>query len=225
MHLRTSRAESETQKSLLSRLGKHKMRKRCLALRRLSDLDYPVLENLVSNAVQSVKRRYGQESQRELRGLCMRQLVAIAIAGVSIFAGCAIAEDTSAERSATARWMIEQAKAWAGQACGGKWVISDLLADDFKGTSPRGTRYEKPPSKPEPDPKTQWSTDCALDDADVRFFGADTAVMYGAESKTVALENGKAERRCLVWTDTWLRRNGKWQIIAVQDNRIDCPVK
>jgi len=23
----------------------------------------------------------------------------------------------------------------------------------------------------------------------------------------------------------WLRRKGRWQIIAVQDNRVDCPVK
>ncbi len=64
-----------------------------------------------------------------------------------------------------------------------------------------------------------------LDEADVRYFGQDIAVIYGAESKTVELEDKKHERRCLVWTDTWLRRNGKWQIIAVQDNRIDCPEK
>jgi len=121
--------------------------------------------------------------------------------------------------------MIEQAKAWADQACGGKWVISDLLADDFRGTSPKGTRYQKPSGEPPPDPKTQWSTDCRLDDADVRFFAPDVAVVYGAESKTVALPDGKHERRCLVWTDTWMQRKGKWQIIAVQDNRIECPVK
>jgi len=23
----------------------------------------------------------------------------------------------------------------------------------------------------------------------------------------------------------WLRRKGKWQIIAVQDNRVECPAK
>jgi hypothetical protein len=67
--------------------------------------------------------------------------------------------------------------------------------------------------------------DCSLDEADVRFCGSDVAVMYGAESKTVALSDGKQERRCLLWTDTWLRRTGKWQIVAVQDNKIDCPAK
>ena len=154
-----------------------------------------------------------------------RPVVAIVLAGVCIFAGAAVAGDMSAEQSATARWMVEQAKAWANQACGGKWVISDLLAEDFKGTSPKGSRYEKPTGEPAHDSKTQWSTHCSLDEADVRFFGADVAVMYGAESRTVALADGKQERRCLVWTDTWLRRKGKWQIIAVQDNRIEGPAK
>lgn len=153
------------------------------------------------------------------------EIVVIAAATIALFAGPASAEDMSAEQRATAQWIVEQARAWADQACGGKWVISDLLADDFRGTAPKGVRYEKPTGQPPPDPKTQWSTDCTLDAADVRFFSADVAVVYGAESKTVPLADGEHERRCLVWTDTWFRRNGKWQIIAVQDNRIDCPVK
>jgi hypothetical protein len=153
------------------------------------------------------------------------ELVVLAAATIALFAGPASAEDMSPEQRATAQWIVEQARAWADQACGGKWVISDLLADDFRGTAPKGVRYEKPTGPPPPDPKTQWSTDCTLDAADVRFFSADVAVVYGAESKTVPVADGKKERRCLVWTDTWFRRNGKWQIIAVQDNRIDCPAK
>ena len=154
-----------------------------------------------------------------------RQIVATLAAAVFMTAGPAFADVMPVKDRATALWMVEQARAWADQACGGKWVISDLLADDFKGTSPKGTRYEKPAGEPPADPKTQWSTDCTLDEADVRFFGSDVAVIYGAESKTVALADGKLERRCLAWTDTWLRRKGKWQIIAVQDNRIECPSK
>jgi hypothetical protein len=155
----------------------------------------------------------------------MNRAAVVVVASLSMWAGAAMGEDVVAKQSATAKWMIEQAKAWADQACGGKWVISDLLADDFRGTSPKGVRYGKPTGEPPKDPKTQWSTDCRLDEADVKFFGADVAVVYGAESKTVPLADGKNERRCLVWTDTWLLRNGKWQIIAVQDNRIDCPAK
>ena len=52
-------AEGEAQRSLLSRLGKHKMGKVCLYFKRLSDLDYSVLEKLVTNSVAEVKRRHG----------------------------------------------------------------------------------------------------------------------------------------------------------------------
>lgn len=152
-------------------------------------------------------------------------IVAIVVGSASTLSGPILAGDVPAKHRATALWMIERARAWAAQACGGKWVISDLLAEDFRGTSPKGTRYDKPTGEPAFEPKTQWSMDCSLDEADVRFFGPDVAVMYGAESKTVALADGKHERRCLVWTDTWLRRKAKWRIIAVQDNRIECPVK
>ena len=53
-------AEGETQSLLLSKLGKHKMGKSCLHFKRLADLDYSVLEKLVTNSVAEVKRRYGR---------------------------------------------------------------------------------------------------------------------------------------------------------------------
>ncbi|MHA6206247.1 nuclear transport factor 2 family protein [Dyella soli] len=139
--------------------------------------------------------------------------------------GSALADDIPAKDGATAQWMIVKERAWANMACGGEWVASEILADDFQGTAPKGARYSKPASAPAYDPNTQWSSDCRLDSADVRFFSADVAVVYGSESKTVALPDSKHERRCLVWSDMWLRRNGKWQIIAVQDNRVECPTR
>ena len=52
-------AEDKKQKTLLSRLGKHKMGKSCLYFRRLSDLDADVLEKLIVNSITETKRRYG----------------------------------------------------------------------------------------------------------------------------------------------------------------------
>ena len=149
--------------------------------------------------------------------------IVMAIAMVLSVAGPALAEDGADESNAVEEWMIGQARAWAEQACGGKWVLSDLLADDFRGTSPGGARYGKPKGAPSFDADTAWFTDCRLDAAEVQFFLPDVAVMYGSESFTVPLEDGLQERRCLAWTDTWLKRNGEWQIVAAQDNRIECP--
>lgn len=53
-------AEGDGQRSLLSKLGKHKMGKACLYFRQLADLDKSVLKQLVTNSVAEVRRRYGQ---------------------------------------------------------------------------------------------------------------------------------------------------------------------
>jgi uncharacterized protein DUF1801 len=52
-------AESEEQKFLLSRLGKHKMGKSCLYFRQLADIDRSALEKLVIGSIADLRRRYG----------------------------------------------------------------------------------------------------------------------------------------------------------------------
>lgn len=51
-------AASPDQPELLSRLGKHKMGKACLYIKRLADVDLKVLESVVAGSVAEVKRRY-----------------------------------------------------------------------------------------------------------------------------------------------------------------------
>jgi hypothetical protein len=46
------------QEALLARLGKHKMGKACLSIRRLSDIEIGVLEQLVAGSVEAVRERY-----------------------------------------------------------------------------------------------------------------------------------------------------------------------
>jgi len=52
-------AEGREQRSLLSKLGKHKIGKVCLYFKQLADLDQSVLEKLVVNSVADLTRRYG----------------------------------------------------------------------------------------------------------------------------------------------------------------------
>lgn len=51
-------AAGADQASLLARLGKHKMAKACLTLKRLSDIDLAVLEKLVKDSVAEVQRQH-----------------------------------------------------------------------------------------------------------------------------------------------------------------------
>jgi hypothetical protein len=48
--------------ALVAKLGKHKMAKACLSIRRLSDVDLTVLEELVAGSVQAVTTLYGRTS-------------------------------------------------------------------------------------------------------------------------------------------------------------------
>lgn len=53
-------ADGKEQQALLARLGKHKMGKACLYIRRLSEVDEGVLEQLIAGSVAETKRRYGE---------------------------------------------------------------------------------------------------------------------------------------------------------------------
>ena len=121
----------------------------------------------------------------------------------------------------TANYIVDMERKWAEGVCVDNGVIAGLLAEDFQGTSTKGARFNKADElKDEKGPRS--AHDCGLDEAKVHFFGDSFAVVYGREhalGKDPAHPNTKV---CHAWTDTWLKRDGKWQIIASQDNRVEC---
>jgi hypothetical protein len=48
------------------------------------------------------------------------------------------------------------------------------------------------------------------------------SVVYGSEHYVGKDKSEPHAKVCQVWTDTWLKRGGTWQIIASQDNRAEC---
>ena len=119
----------------------------------------------------------------------------------------------------TVKFIIEAETKWANSACSPQPDLKDVIADDFQGTSPSGRRYAKPEATTT-DTKA-LERDCQLGEVKVRFFGDSIAIAYGAES-AVRAKDGKEAKHCLIWTDTWLKRAGKWQIVAAQDTNIPC---
>jgi Domain of unknown function (DU1801) len=55
-------AESTDQQEMLAKLGKHKMGKACLYLKRLADVDLDVLKGLVAGSVAEIRRRHPASS-------------------------------------------------------------------------------------------------------------------------------------------------------------------
>ena len=127
----------------------------------------------------------------------------------------------SSANDKTAKYIIEMERKWAEGVCVDNGVVAGLLADDFQGTSTKGARFTKADElKDEKGART--AHDCGLDEAKVRFFGDRLAVVYGSEHAVGKDKSQPNAKVCQVWTDTWLKRDDTWQIIASHDNRVEC---
>jgi len=121
----------------------------------------------------------------------------------------------------TASYIIDLERKWAESICADNGVVEGLVADDFQGTSTDGARYTKADElKDEKGPHI--AHDCGLDETRVRFFGDSVALVYGSEHAVGKDKSQPDARVCQIWTDTWMKRGGKWQVVASQDNRVAC---
>src|ERR1700759_4983476 len=80
----------------------------------------------------------------------------------------------------TAKFIIDMERNWAEGVCVDNGVVTDLLADDFQGTSPNGTRFTKADELRD-EKGAHTAHGCGLDEAKVRFFEDSLAVVYGRE--------------------------------------------
>ncbi len=121
----------------------------------------------------------------------------------------------------TAHFIVSMERKWAEGVCVNNGVVARLLADDFEGTSTKGARFTKADElRDEKGPHI--AHDCGLDETKVRFFGNNLAIVYGSEHAIGKDPSQPCAKVCQVWTDTWLKRAGRWQIVASQDNRVPC---
>jgi ketosteroid isomerase-like protein len=92
-------------------------------------------------------------------------------------------------------------------------TVQALLARDFRGIGIHGDAFDKPGALAAVAARPHSSSDL-VDGIDIRFFG-DTAIVQAHEHEVgPAPEMHPAER---VFTDTWVKRNGRWQIVAMED--------
>lgn len=111
------------------------------------------------------------------------------------------------------RYICDSERAWAESvATGNPSAVIRILANDFIGVSPEGDRYRKAEQVAETTTAGRRYASNAIGDVLVRFYG-NMAVAQGSETWT----RKSGEKGRWVWTDTWLMRNGRWQIVAAED--------
>ena len=129
--------------------------------------------------------------------------------------------DRSQEESE--HFIVESERQWAESlASGDSTHVEQFVADDFVGVDPDGKLYDKAQEISDTRREFKNYAHNRLNEVKLRFFG-DTAVAQGSESWERRTGEPKFGR--FVWTDTWIRRNGRWQVVAAEDLTIPEPKK
>ncbi len=97
-----------------------------------------------------------------------------------------------------------------------------VLADDFLGTAPDGATYTKAEEVKDTQDTSKSAQQCHQIGPRVRLFGDNVAMVYGNAFSARKGKDRQVAPRCIVFSDTWLKRDGKWQVIAAQDAQIPC---
>jgi ketosteroid isomerase-like protein len=133
----------------------------------------------------------------------------LAILGMFCLCHCSAHKD----QKETQRYILDSERQWAESvATGDTSAIERILADDFIGVDPQGHLYTKQQMIDETRNAPKYFVSNRLNEVKVRFYGK-TAIAQGSET----WQKRSGERGRFVWTDTWLERNGRWQIVAAED--------
>ena len=134
---------------------------------------------------------------------------ALPIVAVLCFCHCSAQKD----QKVVEHYILESERQWAESvATGDTSAIERILADDFIGVDPKGQQYTKQQMIDETRNAPKYFVSNRLNDVKVRFYGK-TAIAQGSET----WEKHSGERGRFVWTDSWIRRNRTWQIVAAED--------
>jgi hypothetical protein len=123
-----------------------------------------------------------------------------------------------ATQSQVKRYIVASEEAWAKSvATNDASIVKRILAEDFIWVLD-GRLVDKKTAVKEAAEGPGSFVSNEPDYVHVRFFGS-TAVAQGSETWT--RKNG--DRGKFVWTDTWVRRAGCWQIVNAQDTVVHIP--
>jgi uncharacterized protein (TIGR02246 family) len=95
-------------------------------------------------------------------------------------------------------------------------AFEEVVAEDWIAITPDGKSQTKAERAAEI--KALHTTSATMGDMRVRVFGS-SAVVTGTDDETI-VEEGKKSSHHYVWTDVFVKRNGKWLAVASQTTQI-----
>jgi ketosteroid isomerase-like protein len=148
------------------------------------------------------------------------QLIVLVIC-TSLFVKSVQAQSGKIDYEKAKQYITESEKQWAeAVASGDSSAVQRILADDFIGVDTKGFQYNKQHEVHNTPEGPKYFKSNHLNSIKIRFYG-NMAVAQGDE--IWVRHSGQPLTGRFVWTDTWLLRNDKWQIVAAED--LIAPVK
>lgn len=93
-------------------------------------------------------------------------------------------------------------------------TVGELLASDYQGVNVKGEREDKAAVLSRMDKETNTLSSATITGLKVRAYAPNVVVVIGDSVEKGTDKDGKPFNRLYRFTDTWLKRDGKWQCIA-----------
>ena len=143
--------------------------------------------------------------------------ISTALVGFSFAVGTASAQQPSSHEEQLLR--LEKGYCTAQLKRDAAW-LDKFLADDYAGVDSRGESETKADALASiKDPQNAYSS-CAEKDMKVRVYGDDAAVVSGHQVYSGTYKGKSYKDREILWTDTFVRKGGRWQCVASHSTAI-----
>ena len=99
-------------------------------------------------------------------------------------------------------------------------TVQGFVASDFVGVSSQGKFVDKSSMLAEYKKDKDTYKSAKNEKLNVKSFGPNVTVVTGRARENGTGKDGKAFDRTFLFTDTWMLRNGQWQCVASQINKV-----
>lgn len=134
-------------------------------------------------------------------------------------AGMALAQKPAASGNAVADQLRQIENDWTeAQKTKNVAKLAEILADEWMGIGPDGKTSDK--AKALADLKAPGNSveSVEMGPLQVRIFG-NTAVVTGSDTEK-SMDNGKDSSGRYIWTDVFVKQQGKWRAVASHDSKM-----
>lgn len=147
----------------------------------------------------------------------MKQLLVVGILAMSVIG---FSTGVTVAQGKTEQDLIQLERDWCTSSVKrDSAILGRILADDYTGVGSRGAKETKAEALASLKDMTSSVDVCVDTDLKVRVYG-DAAVVTGLATRSGTNKGVAFKDRQYLWTDTFVRRDGRWQCVASQSTVI-----